>query len=504
MRLTIADTIALRCLAFPERPAIEVIGSHRIITYGEAWRRISALAGATPASACGRHGRMVGLLLPNGPDAALALAACQFAGVVAVPVNGRLTPAEMRHILGDADCRVLLTGGQFTDVASQVCAGLPIEVIDTASVPTPREVPRPVFGEREVGTQWCVVGYTSGTTGFPKGAIYTCDYYTMNNYRWGWEFGLSADHTILIAGPMFHLSYAGFALAGLTIGARVRILPEFSAAAALDELATRCSFAFLVPTMLQMLVEEWRQRGQPPVTAARHILSAGAPAPLELLRDAMRMFPAARIAEMYGWTEGSFATYEVKEAGTLLPNSVGWPALGADVALFGEDGEPCTAGTPGEVGVRGPVPFAGYLGNPQATAAAHHRGYVMSGDIGVFHADGRLRIIDRKKDMIITGGENVYTIEVERVLLEFPGIRECAVVGLSDERWGEQVAALLVPDGPPPATEQLLAFCRTRLAAYKVPRRVAFADGLPRNSMGKVQKAAVTEILTAATAADGS
>lgn len=499
MRLSIAHSIGLRCFAFPDRPAIEVVGDACAMTYADVWRRITGIATVLATCTGGRHGRMAGLLLPNGPDAALAIAACQIAGVVAVPVNGRLSAPEMRHILGDADCRVLLTGGHFVDVARRVSAELPIAVIDAANVVTPGHATRPATFSDDIGDEWSVIGYTSGTTGFPKGAIYTNDYYTMNNYRWGWEFGLSADHTLLIAGPMFHLSYAGFALAGLTIGAKIRILPEFSADTALDELGSRCSFAFLVPTMLRMMSDEWRRRGHPPLTAARHIISAGAPASLELLREAIRMFPSAKIAEMYGWTEGSFATYEVKQAETLLSNCVGWPALGADVVLFGEDGEPCPPGTAGEVAIKGAVPFAGYLGNPQATEAACHRGYLMSGDIGIFHPDGRLRIVDRKKDVIITGGENVYTMEVERVLLECPGVTECAVVGIPDDRWGERVAALLVTDSPAPATEYLLRFCRERLAGYKVPRQVVFAGALPRNSMGKVLKARVVELLSGGT-----
>jgi len=496
MRFTIVDSIAMRCFAFPDRPAIEVAGTAGAMSYGEVWCRISGLATALSACASGRHGRMVGLLLPNGPDAALAIAACQLADVVAVPVNGRLSPPEMRHILGDADCRILLTAGDFVTTARRVCEGLPVAVIDAAGVKTPVHAPRPATGNREIGAEVCVIGYTSGTTGFPKGAIYTHDYYTMNNYRWGWEFGLSADHTVLIAGPMFHISYAGFALAGLMIGATVRILPEFSAAAALDELSTRCTFAFLVPTMLTLIVDEWRQRGCPPVSAARHVISAGAPATIELLRTAMQMFSSARLAEMYGWTEGSFVTYEVKCADTLLPNCVGWPAVGADVVVFDENGELCGIGAAGEVGVRSGVPFAGYLGATEATETCFHRGYLMSGDIGVFQADGRLCIVDRKKDVIITGGENVYTIEVERVLLEHPAIRECAVVGLPDDRWGERVAALLVVDPLATPDPALLAdFCRARLADYKVPREMVFVDALPRNSMGKVRKSLVIELL---------
>lgn len=498
MRFTIADSIALRCFAFPDRPAIEVVDGGSVMTYGEVWRRVTGLAGAISTCAGGRHGRMVGLLLPNGPDAALALAACQVARVAAVPVNGRLSSAEMRHILGDADCRLLLTAGDFLATARGACDGLPVDVIDAAAVPTPAQVDRPVCGRDEVGDETCVVGYTSGTTGFPKGAIYTHDYYTMNNYRWGWEFGLSAEHTVLIAGPMFHISFAGFALAGLTIGAKLRIMPGFCAETALDELGTRCTFAFLVPTMLNMIVEAWRNRGCPPVPAARHIITAGAPASPVLLRTVMRMFSGAKVAEMYGWTEGAFATYEIKHEQTLLPNCVGWPALGADIAVFDAAGEPCAAGAAGEVGIRGPVAFAGYLGEPDATAAVMHRGYLMSGDIGVFQPDGRLCIIDRKKDMIITGGENVYTLEVERVLLEHSAVRECAVVGIPDETWGERIAAMLVADGDgEPDIEALAAHCRERLAGYKVPRQFHCVDELPRNSMGKVLKARIVEQLSA-------
>ena len=496
MYFSIADIIAMHCRAFADRPALEVVGRGGAMSYGEVWRRTHALRTALAGCGSGRHGRMAGLLLPNGADAALAIAACQLAGVVAVPVNGRLTRPEMQHILRDADCRLLLTAGQFVETARLAAAGLPLEVIDADGLPTPAEAPRPEVGSRDCGGEPCVIGYTSGTTGFPKGAIYTNDYYTMNNYRWGWEFGLTGDHVVLIAGPMFHLSYAGFALAGLMIGARVRIMPAFSPAVALDELSRHCSFAFLVPTMVKEIVDEWQRRGEPPVAAARHIVSAGAPLRFEQLREGMRMFASARFAEMYGWTEGTLATYEVKQADTLHPGSVGWPAIGADVAVFGEDGEPCGTGVPGEIGIRAGLPFAGYLGQAPDTAQYLHRGYLMSGDIGLFLADGRLCIVDRKKDMVITGGENVYTMEVERVLMEHPAVRECAVVGVPDARWGETVAALLVLD-PASTTshEALLVHCRERLAGYKVPRRMVFAGELPRNSMGKVRKPEVVRIL---------
>jgi acyl-CoA synthetase (AMP-forming)/AMP-acid ligase II len=497
MKFSIADTIAARCFAFPERIAMEVLDGSDAVSYGWVWRRICALAQVVEAVQEGRHGPMVGLLLPNGVDAALVYAACQRAGVVAVAINGRLSDRETLAIIEDSDCRLLLSTGEYTTRAQTLCASRGVEVIDLAGIPTPDHAERAPLGEIEQGDKPCVVGYSSGTTGLPKGAVYSNDFYTMNNYRWGWEFGLSSDHVVLVAGPMFHLSYAGFALAALTIGARIRIMPEFEPGLVLDELTEHSSFAFLVPSMLTMVAEEWEKRGQPAVNSARHIISAGAPLPISLARLAMQIFPRAKIAEMYGWTEGSFATYEVKQADTLLPHSVGWPALGADICVFRENGEPCETGEAGEVGVKSGVDFSGYLGQPELTETAWHRGYLMSGDIGIRQPDGRLCIVDRKKDMIITGGENVFTAEVERVLLEHPALLEAAVVGLKDSKWGERVAAMLVlREGASAGEAKIEAFCRQSLAGYKVPRQWEFVDELPRNAMGKVRKNRIVEIMS--------
>ena len=497
MHFSIADSIATRCFAHPDRVAVQVVGTQREVTYGELWRRVAALAEVAAGCAPGRHGRMVGLLLPNCPDAAFVIAACQQAGAVAVPVNGRLTPSEARYVLENADCRLLMTAGSYLDAARAAADPLNIPVVSVEDIETPSHAPRPVLGKRDVGAEPCVIGYTSGTTGFPKGAVYTHDYYTMNNYRWGWQFGLTAEQVVLITGPMFHLSYAGFALAGLTIGARVRIMAEFSAGVAADELQQRSTFAFLVPSMLDMVAEEWEARGRPPLAGARHIITAGAPARLALLRTAMEMFPNARLAEMYGWTEGAFVTYEVKDPATLVETCVGWPALGADVALFDDDGEPCPVGEPGEIGVRSAVPFAGYLGDAEATRTVQHRGYLLSGDIGRWLPDGRLCVVDRKKDVIITGGENVYGAEVERILLRHEAVAEAAVVGIPDQRWGQRVAAVLVAkEGAEPDPDGVTDFCREHLAGYKVPRVVRFAGELPRNAMGKILKFEVAELFT--------
>ena len=497
MRLSIAENVAVRALSHPGRIAIEVLDGGATLTYGQVWCRVTALAEALSAAKAGRHGRMVALLLPNEADAVLAYLACQLAGVAAVPISTRLAEPEVTFVVEDSDAKLILTGGAFADLAGKVAASHGAQVVRVEDIETPDRVPRPLLGEAGRGAEPCVVGYTSGTTGFPKGALYSNDHYLTALMRWGWEFGLTADQVMLVPGPLFHLSYAGLSMAALCIGARIRIMPEFRADLALAELSDHCSFAFLVPSMTAMVEEEWRRQGQPPIDAFRFMISSGAPGPLSPTKAAMKMFHKAQITEAYGWTEGGWVTFEVKHPDTLLAHSVGWPTFGNEVAVFNEAGEPCTVGEAGEVAVKSLTYFDGYLGRPQETQAIRHQGYVLSGDIGIWQADGRLCIVDRKKDMIISGGENIYTAEVERIVHEHPDVLEAAVVGLPDKRWGEMVTAMVVPrQGAAIDGADLEAFCRERLAGFKVPRRVEVVSELPRNPMGKVQKFRIVEELS--------
>lgn len=504
MRLTLAEAIISRCLNHPERTAIEVLQGGPTLSYGDVLHRIIALADAIRDVAPGRHGRMVAILLPNAADHVLAYLACQWAEVAAVPVNSRMAPPEMQFVVQDSDSRLILAGAPYLAAAAEIAAATGAIVVNADDIATPDSVPRPILGEADRSAEHAVVGYTSGTTGFPKGALYSNDHYLTSAMRWGWEFGLTARDVMLVPGPLFHLSYAGLSFAALAIGARMRIMQTFEAGLALEELSDRASFAFLVPSMTGMIVEEWRRRDCPPVNAFRFMISSGAPGPLSLTRQCLDMFPNAQIAEAYGWTEGGWVTFEVKDRETLLAHSVGWPTFGNEVGIFDEAGKPCPVGEPGEVGVKALTHFSGYLGREAETAATWHqppghgRGYVMSGDVGIWQPDGRLCIVDRKKDMIISGGENIYTAEVERILHEHPDIIEAAVVGLPDDRWGEVVTAMIVSRNPDLEPKAVEGFCRERLAGYKVPRRVIVTDELPRNPMGKVQKFRIIEGLTGA------
>ena len=501
MRFTIADCVAANAAAFPDRTAVEVLGTTtepiETWTYGDVWCRVSALAEALAEIEPGPHGPMVGILLPNGVDHALAYLACQLAGAAAVPVNNRLAVPEIEYVLTDSGASVLLTRVPFLETAGQAAESTGVRIIDVAAIPTPDVAPMwPGPAGEERGAETALVAYTSGTTGFPKGAIVPGAALLTRFAQWGWTFGLSPSEVLSIPGPLFHMSYGGLTLAHLAAGGRTRIMTSFDAGMALDEYRRHSTWVFLVPSMLAMIREAWEAAGRPALDALRWMLSSGAPGPMSLLEAAFDVFPAARITEAYGWTEGGWVTYEVKDRADLVPHSVGWPLVGSEVAVIDPDtGKRVGVDEPGEVVARTVVPFFGYLGKPDATAAAHtDDGFVRSGDVGVLLADGRLTIVDRVKDMIISGGENVYCAEVERILVEHPAVLEAAVYGVPDPTWGERVtAAVVARPGTTVDPDGVISHCRDRLAHYKCPRQVVLLDELPRNPMGKVQKFRLVE-----------
>jgi acyl-CoA synthetase (AMP-forming)/AMP-acid ligase II len=469
----------------PDRPALEVVGGPAL-TYAQVWDRVHALA-AVLADVPERDGlRLVTFLLPNGVDAALVYLACQLAGCVGIPLNSRLAHAELRFVLEDSGAEVLLTGAPFLDRAAALARDCGLRTIDCDAVPTVSGVP----AERVAvdGSTPMVVGYTSGTTGLPKGGLYRGDLLLFSYLQWARSYRLDGTSTVLTPGPMFHLSYAGLTLTALLLGARVRMMTEFDAPRACWELDREATFAFLVPTMAAAVIAQARAEGRRALDAVRFVLSSGAPVSAELLADMLTVFPRATIAEAYGWSEAGWITFETKAPETLLPQCVGSPVAGSDLEVLREDGTPCAVGEAGEIAVRPALPFAGYLNHPEKTAEAVRDGFVLSGDIGIWTDDHRLLVVDRKKDMIVTGGENVYSAEVEQVLARHPAVVEVAVIGRPDPRWGEAVTAVVVVDEPGPTADELRAFCRGSLAGYKVPKTVELVASLPRTESGKVRR----------------
>ncbi len=501
---TVADCVAAAAKATPDRVAVEVLDPGRngtepveSWTYRAVWQRVEALARVIGEVEPGLHGPAVAIMAPNSVDHLAAYLACQVVGAAAVPVNNRLAAAEVEFVLQDSGASLLMALDPHLDVAATAGRSVAISVLDMAGVEGTEEIAWSGPSDPDAGERLAVVAYTSGTTGFPKGSMVSNRGLFTRFSQWSWTFGLSPRQVLSTPGPVFHMSYGGLSLAHLAAGGRNRLFVDFDPATALDEYRHHSTWAFLVPSMTAMIVEEWERAGRPPLGALEWMLSSGAPGPMSLLDTAFDVFPNANITEAYGWTEGGWVTYEVKERAELVPHSVGWAVLGTELQVRDDNGVPCRPGEPGEVVARSVTPFGGYLGNPDGSAASMtDDGFCRSGDVGIRDGDGRLRIVDRVKDMIISGGENVYCAEVERVLIEHPSLLEAAVVGVPDPTWGEQVTAVVV--GRPGATvdgHEVIAFCRERLAGYKCPKRVAVVAELPRNPMGKVQKFKLTEQL---------
>lgn len=496
MRLTIADLIGLNARSFPNRVAAEVIDGESA-TYAQLWQQARQLANAIGSIPAGPNGPMVAFLMSNGIEPILAFLACQMRGCAAVPVNTRFAPAEILHVLRDSGATVLLSCGDQLDRARAAAITAGIRLVDAHAIADAAPPSVETHAQEDIGAKVGVVFYTSGTTGFPKGAAITNEAWIQRLLWWGWEFEIDAEDVMFVPGPIFHMGFSSMSLCSLLRGGRLRILGRYDAAKAYEELRDRCTWALLIPTMTTMMVEMWRRSDRTPLKAAQHLLSSGAALTLPVLQDAMRMFPNAKIVEAYGWTEGSWVTKETKRPDTLVVGSVGWPAFGSSVMVVDEQGKPCAPGTAGEIVACSPVPFSHYLNRADATAVVWRQdGFQKSGDIGMFLDDGRLVILDRRVDMIVTGGENVYSAEVERVLLGCPGVRECVVVGQPDPRWGQAVTAVVAMEpGAPLDAEGVRAHCRTELAGYKCPKQVLIVDELPRNSMGKVEKFRVRKML---------
>lgn len=496
MRFTIAQQLFINATAYPNRIAIDMIDGESI-TYGELMQRSIALARDIGPVPDGPNGPMLAFLMGNGIEPILAYIAGQILGCTVVPINTRFAHQEILHVLRDSGSTVLLTSGDQYDEAKAAAEEANVRLMSVTSRPVPQSDVCHHSDIMAANTDISVIFYTSGTTGFPKGAVITLETWVQRLLWWGWEFELSDEDVVFTPGPLFHMGFSSVALCALMRGARLRILARYDAVKAFNELRFHCTWSLLIPTMTTMMVEHWRLTDRTPLLAAQHLISSGASLPIPIVRDMLDMFPNAKIVEAYGWTEGSWVTRETKQKDDLVAGSVGRPAFGSHVIIVDAQGKPCATGTAGEIAALSPTTFSHYLNQPQESAANWRSdGYLLSGDIGMLLEDGRLVVLDRRADMIVTGGENVYSAEVERALAACPGVRESVVVGRPDPKWGQAVTAVVALEPDANINEEgIRSFCRTQLAGYKCPKKVWFTDELPRNQMGKVEKFRVRKML---------
>jgi long-chain acyl-CoA synthetase len=493
----VADVLRERAAERPE--VVAIVHGERELKYAELHERSSRLAQAQIAAGAGRSAR-VAYLGRTAPEVVELLFATSKVGAVTVPLNWRLATPELAAILADADAPILIADTSHAAVAAELAQAVPQElrvvVVGDGYEEWLAAHPPNDPGHRGESGDAVVQMYTSGTTGVPKGVLTTHRNLAAaaeTSPHWAFD----SESVSLTPLPMFHIGGIGWAFLGLWNGATTILVSEWDPAAVIDLLERRrVTNAVFVPTMLQMMADV-PGAAERDFSALRSIAYGASPITTPVLKAALRTLRCPLFG-VYGLTETTGgviqldpADHEPEGPRVHLLRSAGRPLPWVEMRVVDPaSGDDCRAGAVGEVWLRAPNVMAGYFNRPAETAAAlTDDGWLRTGDGGLVDADGYLFLTDRIKDMVVSGGENVYPIEVEEALSQHPAVSEVAVIGLPDERWGETVAAIVVPvAGGEPTAEELIAFVRSRLAGYKVPRVVEFAAELPRTPSGKVLK----------------
>jgi fatty-acyl-CoA synthase len=483
---------ARRARKTPHRTAL--IHGDTTVSYAELYARTTRLAHALRALGL-RRGDRIAYLGPNHPSYLETLFAAGTLGAVFVPLNPRLAGPEIAYQLSDSGAKVLV----YAPSLAGLVAGLPgnahvrafvevgsryEELIDQAAE---ERIDQPVTAD-----DMCIIMYTSGTTGRPKGAMLTHGNLTWNAVNVLVDHDLTADERALVSAPLFHT--AGLNMLTLPVllkGGTCVLVESFDPAATLDLIERhRITFMFGVPAMFDQVARHPRW-ADADLSSLRILTCGGSPVPTTLI--AAYQERGLTFLQGYGMTEASPGTLFLDaEHAVGKAGSAGVPHFFSDVRVVRPDFTQVDIGETGEVVVRGPHVMPGYWGLPEETAAVFADGWFRSGDAARVDEDGYVFIVDRIKDMIISGGENIYPAEIEDLLLGHPGIVECAVIGVADDKWGEVPRAVVVPrEGVELDPDEVLASLAGRLAKYKIPKSVVVVDELPRTASGKLLKARV-------------
>ncbi|MFN0112511.1 MAG: long-chain-fatty-acid--CoA ligase [Blastocatellia bacterium] len=497
---------------FPNNTATIFNGQRQ--TYRELGRRVQALAAALSARGIQRNDH-VAIYLLNSSQFLETVYACFEIGAVIVPLNTRLAADELVFIINDAECKAFITDNLLLPMAAGFKARLNgIEQFIavgggegfTDYETLLAEHANSSFSSTEATSDEELAGlfYTSGTTGLPKGVMLSHRNLWMNALHTLATRAPEPNLNFLHAAPMFHLATFP-AVINITVnGGTHTILQRFDLKAMMELIeSAQVSSTVLVPTMVNFLIHH-PDFNKHDLSSLHRVTYGAAPMPVELLNRAMAVLPNVEFSQGYGQTESSPLLTSLSHQDHITNGderllrrlaSCGRPVAGVEIEIQKDDGTFALAGEVGEVIARGPNVMMGYWKRPEETAATLRDGWLHTGDMGMADEDGYIYLVDRKKDMIISGGENVYSSEVENIVYQHPSVREAAVIGVPDDRWGEAVTAIVTLKPNTALTEtELTEFCAARLADYKVPKRVEIReDELPKSGTGKIMKKELRE-----------
>ncbi len=488
-----------------DRVATRLGGRSR--TWREIQDRVSRLASGLQGLGI-EEGDRVAVLALNSDRYFEFYFGVSWAGAVYVPVNNRLAPAEFVHWLNDSGSKAVFVDDNYVAAIAEIRDRL--ETLQHFVYMGDGDSPdgylafedlvkfsAPVKASGRAGDDMAGLFYTGGTTGKSKGVMLSHRNHSYNVLQALPYFDVSADDVFLHSAPMFHLADGFFCLMAATLGCRNVILPAFEPTRVLQTMQNEgITTALLVPTMINMVVN------QPDIdsydlSSLRHLIYGASPMPEAVILKAMEVIPHAELTQAYGQTEASpvitvmgpeYHTTTGPKAGKL--KGAGRAIAGIDLAILDDDGNELPAGEVGEVCIMGDNVMLGYWNLPDITAETLRDGWLHTGDGGRLDEDGMLYIVDRVKDMIVSGGENVYSAETEQAIYQHPAVAECAVIGIPHESWGEQVHAIVVLKAGESVTEQeLIDHCKTLIAGYKCPKSIQFRDEpLPLSGAGKILK----------------
>ncbi|MBB3046045.1 acyl-CoA synthetase (AMP-forming)/AMP-acid ligase II [Litorivivens lipolytica] len=472
------------------------------LSYAQAKRHVDAIAGAMEASGI-KAGDRVGILAKNSVDNLCTFLACARLGAVAVGLNYRLTQPEVEFIAEDAELCILFFDAEFAGLRGKFLQSRPSVCYDS-SEPAQRfsewlQQGVPITESRAGGDDILFQMYTSGTTGLPKGVLISHRNVLLMTYQAPMSHGkgMRTGEKSLLVAPTFHAVGLVGALLVMVYGSSVIIQREYDPVGMIDALEQeQINSVAVIPVMLQFSIICVPDIAERDFSHLHTVTYGASPIAEDLLRQCMEIF-GCDFVQGYGQTEAtlalSFLSAEDHRAALNdkphLLRSCGRAVFGTEIRVVDDKGNTLPNGEIGEIVARGPQLMQGYWKREDATASAIVDGWLRTGDAGRMDDEGYIFIQDRVKDMIISGGENIYPAELENVLMSHPAIQDAAVIGIADEKWGEVPFAVLVSGGNPElSADELIEFCRDKLAGYKIPRQLAYVDALPRNPTGKLLK----------------